>query len=182
MLKHLLILGGLSLIIGCTSAPTTDFNPDSNFSALRSYQLEEQSDPTSLDLQRMQQALTQQLAIKGFIRSDANADLKIRFGIKSITELQSYGSSFGIGYGSRNVGVGIRTPQQYREISYGKLIIEVINQKSNQVIWQAMSNKQLNQSLKGDERRQFIDAQVTQMMHLYPVHSVQPTNKNMRIN
>ncbi len=156
-------------LAGCSLAPRTDFNSNIDYDQYVSYQFVNAEAPRTLDGQRIENALNSQLPIKGIQSVDGDlAPLMIQYRIDDETELQSYGTSIGFGYTSRNAGIGMSTPERYREVKYGKLVIEFIDTETNQIIWQAISQNRLTESMSPIKREAFITKQVEQMLLQYP--------------
>ncbi|MGB7995492.1 MAG: DUF4136 domain-containing protein, partial [Photobacterium halotolerans] len=57
---------------------------------------------------------------------------------------------------------------RFREYTYGKLIVELIDNKTNKVIWRSISRRQLTESMTPTARDNFIQEQVSEMFTQYP--------------
>jgi hypothetical protein len=158
-------------LVGCSSAVSTDFKADVNYSQFHTYEFSENANKTatSLDAARVKEALNYQLTNKGLrLVTDSKTDLTVKYYIQAESELQSYGSSVGFGYGFNNVGVGFSSPTQYKENRYGKLIVELIQNTSNQVIWRSISQRKLTDEMSAQSRITFINEQINEMFKTYP--------------
>lgn len=159
------------LLIGCSSDVSTDFKDDVNYSQFHTYEFAENVNKTatSLDAARVKDALNYQLTNKGLkLNADDKTDLTVKYYIQAESELQSYGTTVGFGYGFSNVGVGFSTPTRYKENRYGKLIVELIQNTSNQVIWRSISQRKLTDDMTPQSRITFIDEQINEMFKTYP--------------
>ncbi len=159
------------LLVGCSSDVSTDFKENVNYSQFHTYEFAENANKTatSLDSARVKDALNYQLTNKGLeLGADKKTDLTVKYYIQAESELQSYGTSVGFGYGASNVGVGFRSPTRYKETRYGKLIVELIQNTSNQVIWRSTSQRKLTDEMTPQSRITFIDEQISEMFKTYP--------------
>jgi hypothetical protein len=80
----------------------------------------------------------------------------------------SSGSSFGIGYGWNNFRGGMSTPQNYHQQTYGQLVVELIDDKTNIVVWTANSSRKLTRSMSSKEREELIYEEIAEMFQQYP--------------
>ncbi|WP_158589012.1 DUF4136 domain-containing protein [Alginatibacterium sediminis] len=165
-------------LAACTPSPIYDYDSSVDLSQYNSfaflgYDDAENENILSLDAGRAQNAVTSQLKLKGIEKVDADPDLLVSFDILEESELQSYGGSFGVGYSSNRYGVGMRTPERYREVKYGKLVVEVADSQSRQVVWRAQSQRKLSQTMSTDKRSVFINEQIDQMFSQFPQTTAQ---------
>lgn len=170
----LTVLALSSLLAACSADVSRDYNTAVNYSRYQTYTFskEPQNDAISLDAARVQDAISTQLYSKGMKQVDSNADLTVRHAIVEQTDYRSYGTSLGFGYGyglsHSHLGVAYTTPTQIREYRYGKLVVELIDNKSNQVVWRATSQRKLTETMTPSSRRSFIDGQINEMFKGYP--------------
>ncbi|WP_036821925.1 DUF4136 domain-containing protein [Photobacterium sanctipauli] len=160
----------LILVTGCTADVATDYNSAVNYSQFKTYQFapSAENNAVTLDAARVEDAISSQLYAKGLKPSEENADLTVQHSILEQSEFQSYGTSFGFGYGYRNVGVAYSAPRQYKEYRYGKLVVELIENDTNQIVWRSVSQRKLTETMTPDSRRKFIDEQIQEMFNNYP--------------
>jgi len=159
------------LLIGCSADVSTDYNRQINYSQFKTYQFAAPPSQTavSLDATRVEEAITTQLANKGLQHaSETSADLTVKHYIENQSDFESYGTSVGFGYASRNVGIGFSSPTRYKEYKYGKLIVELIENTSNQVVWRSVSQRRLTETMTPSSRIEFIDKQISEMFKQYP--------------
>ncbi|UTV29976.1 DUF4136 domain-containing protein [Photobacterium atrarenae] len=169
MLPFLRLLLLTLILAGCSAPVTTDYNTQINYDQFKTYQFApgHSSYVISLDDSRVEEAISVQLHSKGLKQGD-NADLTVKHYIRQQSDFQSYGTSVGFGYGYRHIGVAYSTPVRYREYTYGKLIVELIDNQSNQIVWRAVSQRKLTESMTPSSREAFIDEQVFEMFKNYP--------------
>ncbi|MCY9853599.1 DUF4136 domain-containing protein [Vibrio mediterranei] len=166
-------LTSLFFLIGCASDVATDYDSSTNFSAFKTYQYQENSaDPVSLDRARIKKAVDNEMALRGLTLVDKDADVLVYYDILEGTELLADGPSFGFGIGSGGYnsayGVGVRTPTRVKEKKFGKLSVELIDAKSNDVVWRSVSQRQLTETMEPADRDVFVQEQVHKMFEEYP--------------
>ncbi|MGF1703669.1 DUF4136 domain-containing protein [Photobacterium makurazakiensis] len=171
-MKRCKLFLGVLLLAGCTSDVATDYNSATNYAVFKTYQFASSSNDhaLSLDAARVEDAISGQLYAKGLKPAQTDADLTVQHSILEQSDFQSYGTSFGFGYGYRNVGVAYSAPRQYKEYRYGKLVVELIENNTNQIVWRSVSQRKLTETMSPDSRRKFIDEQIREMFKNYPPH------------
>ena len=155
-------------VTACTTV-TTDVDKQADFSSYKTFDFGEQSEtPTSLDARRIEQGLATQLESKGLSRVQSGGDLYVHHDIIKESELVSSGSSFSVGYGWNSFGVITSSPERYKEKKYGKLVVELVDTKANQVVWKGVSSRKLTESMSTEKREELISEEVTKMFENYP--------------
>ncbi|MGF1686786.1 DUF4136 domain-containing protein [Photobacterium japonica] len=169
-----------SVLMACTSDVATDYNQAANYSLFKTYQFApfKSDNVTTLDGGRVQDAIASELYQKGLTKVPSGADLTVRHAIIEQSDYKSYGTSFGFGYGYQNWGLAYSAPTDFKEYRYGKLVVELIDNANKQIVWRAISNKKLTESMSPTARRQFIDGQVHEMFKDYPPGQVSTNNNN----
>ncbi|WP_087017901.1 DUF4136 domain-containing protein [Thaumasiovibrio subtropicus] len=156
-------------LTGCSMAPRTDFSANVDYSQFDTYQFEDSTAPRSIDAKRIETALNSQLPEKGITLSHTDeAPLMVIYRIEDERELQSFGTTVGFGYHSRNMGIGMSTPERYREVKFGRLVLEFVDTQSNQVVWQAVSTRRLTESMSPQRREAFFEREIREMLALFP--------------
>lgn len=164
----------LLVVSGCAADVATDYDANANFASFKTYQYQENPDvAVGLDAARIKKAVDKELAIKGFQQVESNSDVLVRYRILEGTELQSSGPTFGFGvgggsYGGGGYGVGVRTPERIKEKKFGKLNVELIEAKNNEVVWSSVSQRQLTETMEPADRDVFVQEQVHKMFEEYP--------------
>ncbi|GHA34878.1 DUF4136 domain-containing protein [Photobacterium aphoticum] len=163
-----------SVLAACSSDVATDYSQSTNYSAFKTYQFapSQPHTATTLDAGRVEQAIASELYQKGLSEASAGADLTVRHSIIEQRDYRSYGTSFGFGYGYRSWGMAYSAPMDFEEYRYGKLVVELIDNANNQIVWRAISRKKLTESMSTNSRRQFIDGQIHEMFKEYPPNQV----------
>ncbi len=166
-------LMGSLLLAGCASKVSYDYNPDYPFASQDSFAFDTKtkSGASSLDERRLRTAIEQALAAKGVRETSEAADMRVRYRIEDTRRLESSGLSFGFGIGAGHGGIGVSTAPPAREVKEGQLVLEIIDPARDEVIWSAVSRRNLRADMEPRERAKFIDEIVREMLANYPPQS-----------
>ncbi|HHF3008017.1 TPA: DUF4136 domain-containing protein [Vibrio diabolicus] len=168
MWKGLILWAVMMLVSACTTV-TTDVDKQADFSAYRTFDFGAQAEtPTSIDGRRIEQGLAEQLEDKGLIKVNSGGDLYVHHDIVEESELVSSGSSVSFGYGWNSFGVITSSPERYKERKYGKLVVELVDAKANQVVWKGVSSRKLSESMSSEKRESLIEKEIAKMFENYP--------------
>ncbi|MBT0056272.1 DUF4136 domain-containing protein [Vibrio alginolyticus] len=164
-----LILGLVVMLVSACTTVTTDVDKQADFSAYRTFDFGAQAEaPTSIDGRRIEQGLAEQLEGKGLIKVNSGGDLYVHHDIVEESELVSLGSSVSFGYGWNSFGVITSSPERYKERKYGKLVVELVDAKANQVVWKGVSSRKLSESMSSEKRESLIQEEIAKMFESYP--------------
>ncbi|BCB44542.1 MULTISPECIES: DUF4136 domain-containing protein [Vibrio] len=164
-----LILGAVMMLVSACTTVTTDVDKQADFSAYRTFDFGAQAEtPTSIDGRRIEQGLAEQLEDKGLIKVNSGGDLYVHHDIVEESELVSSGSSVSFGYGWNSFGVITSSPERYKERKYGKLVVELVDAKANQVVWKGVSSRKLSESMSSEKRESLIEEEIAKMFENYP--------------
>ncbi|SFM37859.1 DUF4136 domain-containing protein [Marinobacter zhejiangensis] len=167
-----LILALCVVLSGCAANVVTDYDAAASFDQYQSWAFsgdQQESGFLSLDSARVEAALVRELNAKNLVRRDADeADLLVSYQLVQEDRLETYGFSYGVGFGHRNFGWGLATAPQVREVTEGKLVVRLADRNTQQVVWQAISKRYLNENQSPETRSELIDESVTDMFALYP--------------
>jgi len=158
-------------ISACTIKPVSDFRSELDYTLYNTFAFapKAQGVADSIDNARIREAVTIQLAQKGLQVANINdADLQVIYRIETETELESFGNSFGVGFGGKRSRIAFSTPDNYYEREYGKLVLEFLDPNSQAIIWQSISQRQLHEKISTDKRTEFINAEIKLMLNAYP--------------
>lgn len=178
MLLRSLLLILLSTLAACAQKPVTyDYDPAAAGLSMNTYALSEPaSGPQyqSLDNNRIAAALRKGLAARNVKEvSRDQADVWVAYRVEQERNLEKSGVSFGFGFGTGNVGLGVGTGPKAKEVIEGRLVVDMVSPKSQQVVWTAKSNKSLRESMSPAERDALINELVTEMLANFPPASGQ---------
>ncbi|MDF5484958.1 DUF4136 domain-containing protein, partial [Vibrio parahaemolyticus] len=110
----------------------------------------------------------EQLEGKGLNKVNSGGDLYVHHDIVEESELVSSGSSVSFGYGWNSFGVITSSPERYKERKYGKLVVELVDAKANQVVWKGVSSRKLSESMSSEKRESLIQEEIAKMFESYP--------------
>lgn len=169
------------MIVTSCEAPlkvTNDYDRKANFQQYKTFALNKVTDPqkqsiSQLNQNRIDNAVTAEMIRKGFQQSD-NPDLLVNLAVvlqnkKSVTantDYYGYGGfyrPYGWGVGMGATGYTTYSVQNYKE---GSLIIEVVDAKTKNLLWEGIGNKEIDGPVKDPDT--VIPAAVTKIMASFP--------------
>lgn len=155
---------------GCAKSVYTDFDQQFAYQDIQTYDIavKASTSPVSLDDSRIERALEREMAAKGIKETDTSPNVTLRYFVQPKTEAIAHGPSISFGYGSRRFGARYETPIRIEERDYGQLVVEMVDNQSNQVIWRAVSNRKLTDSMTPSSKNEFINEQVAAMFADFP--------------
>lgn len=176
MLLRSLLLVLLSTLAACAQKPVAyDYDPAASRFSMNSYALSEPaSGPQfqSLDNNRIAAALRRQLAARNVKEASRDeADVWVAYRVEQERNLEKSGVSFGFGFGTGNLGMGVGTGPKAKEVIEGRLVVDMVNPKTQQVVWTAKSNESLRESMSPEQRDALINKLVTEMLANFPPKS-----------
>ncbi|MFT6926751.1 MAG: hypothetical protein ACJAZP_002371 [Psychromonas sp.] len=158
-------------VSACSVKPATDYVIGHDFSQYQSFAFvtTPKDAVVSIDSARIETAVVTSLSQKGISQTTKEqADFLVDYHIEKATELESFGSSIGVGIFGGRGGIGMSSPTRYRERNYGKLVLEFLNPNSQSIVWSSISQSPLNETMGTDKRAEFISAQITLMLSDFP--------------
>lgn len=172
MMRFLMLAVVTLALAGCASDVVTDYSSSVVFGNYSSWAFAKGSDSsafTSLDGTRVRAAIERELNRKALRRlPDAEADLLVSWQVVPEERLEQIGLGLGFGFGRGDFGWALSAPPPVREIREGKLVVELADSKSKEVVWRAASRRYLNENQSPEDRRQLIDEVVAEMFSKYP--------------
>ena len=170
---RVLFVAAMALVLaGCASNVVTDYNSATVFGNYASWAFapsQQASGFTSLDDSRVRNAIERELTRKAMrVLPDVEADLLVSWQIVPEDRLEQVGVGLGFGFGRGNFGWGVSAPPPVREITEGKLVVELADRRSEEVVWRAASRRYLNENQAPETRRKLIDEVVSEMFSKYP--------------
>ncbi len=162
----------ICLFLGaCVSPVVIDSQEGASLNQYRSYAFVEQNEdqPRALDDQRARSALKTALSEKGLSPvASGQADLHVRHFFKREQRYDGSVLQFGFGFSRNNVGVGTTTPVEGDITEEYKLVVQVVDPASNNVVWQATSRDRLYDEMSSERRSERIRKAVDEMFQRYP--------------
>ena len=172
MMRFLMLAVVTLVMTGCASNVVTDYNSSvvfGNYSSWAFVSGTDNSSFTSLDGTRVRSAIERELNRKALRQvPEAEADMLVSWQIVPEERLEQTGLGLGFGFGSGNFGWALSAPPPVREIKEGKLVVELADSQSKEVVWRAVSRRYLNENQSPETRRELIDEVVAEMFAKYP--------------
>jgi len=159
------------LLGGCAQKLANyDYNPGFNYASYQGYALQQSEKQTyqSLDGSRIEQAIQKALAGRYSQVEQGAADFLVAYYLQAERKIDSSGVSFGFGVSGGNMGVGVSTGPKAKEKTEGKLILEVVDTQSNQLVWTAKATRNLLDSMNPSQREYLIQDVVQEMLANFP--------------
>jgi len=167
-----LVLLLVFILAGCSSNVIYDYDPAVPFNQFEYYRFVHglSSDGRkSLDNNRIQKSITHALLGKGLQKSEAGPKvLLVHYAVEEERHLRSTGFSYSFGAIHRHFGLGTHVSPQVKEIKERKLVVELIEPLEKNVIWRAVSKRNLRNSMGPNERTVFINKLIAEMFQNYP--------------
>lgn len=174
MKNFLLSVLALSVFGACSSIKvTSDFDRDANFASYKTYALTPEANQlqiSDINRKRLIDAVTNELALKGFTVSDQPdvlIDLKITAQQKETATATNTGG-YGAGYGYRWGGGFSTTTINVEQYVEGTLFIDMIDNAKKQLVWQGRGVGTLDPDASAEKREKNINYGVKQIFMKYP--------------
>ena len=181
IVNRFIVLFVLVLLAGCSGYSVKyDFDPSANFRGYRSYDWYASSrkaqgrkgDENPLTDRRVRASVEQQLQGKGFrLETKAEPDFLIAYYPIYRTRRVRTHTSVGVGGWRRPWGYGVGTrfgtseTHAYKE---GTIVLEIIDSKSNQLVWQARAEGALTAHDDPQEAQEQIAQAVRDLLDRFP--------------
>jgi hypothetical protein len=137
-------IASLSLLLLCACASNVVVNYDKNtdFSRYHTYGWGKGSPAKNPDLDRqIVESIDEQLARKGFTRTDAEPDLLVSYLAATHEEIDynesSYGSGLGPAYGSLDTSSSADVPMKVR---VGEIVVDMFDTKQKRNVWHGVGS------------------------------------------
>ncbi|UCG75757.1 MAG: DUF4136 domain-containing protein [Gemmatimonadota bacterium] len=166
----------LGALVGCGGVKTkADWNPATNFAALKTFQLipgqeTEGSGTEQLDAfttQRIESAIAQDLSSKGFQKVDSGGDMGVGYTLTTKDDVSL--ETVGTGWGGWRWGLGGTETTTAVHTTVGTLVIAVFQGSTKNLIWHGSGQTDLKQgNASPQQREQKIDEIVTKILEQFP--------------
>ena len=165
-LKYLFLI----FIVACSSTNIVyDYDGKTDFKVYRTFNFFEDAGKglNELNVKRVTNEITNVLQQKDMKLAE-NPDMYINILSKENKKIERGTIGIGIG-GGQNVGFGISggIPIGSKKINE-ELLIDFVDGKTNQLIWQGISNNQLKENASPDDRRVYYAKIIVKMLSNYP--------------
>ncbi|SDR72733.1 protein of unknown function [Polaribacter sp. KT25b] len=166
----------LFLLMSCSSSKVmTDYDNAINFSDFKTYSFYEDvgGGLNELDVKRVIFAINFELNQRGFKETES-PDFYINVTSKTSESSNNNSIGIGVGGGGRNSGFGISggIPIGAKKLNE-ELVIEFVNAKTNQIIWEGALNSKIKENRNPEEKELQYTEVVKKILNHYP-----PNNEN----
>jgi hypothetical protein len=159
----LALLGAITL----AQSVTYDFDRSANFASFKTYTWVRGTNlPDQLNHQRIMGAVDAQLALKGLARVDSNADVLLAYHATFDEDVQI--SGFSSGWGGYRFGGMRNGTATVDEILVGTLAVDVVDAKTNAIVWRGMATKEIDVKASPEKRDKNINKAAAKLFKDYP--------------
>ena len=168
---------GFAVLAACSSISTSyDFDPDADFSGLKTYAwFDPEVDPTAdlsegspLVRKRVRRAVEARLDALGFTRVDRDADFHLVVHLEARQRVRST-PSVHAGYGSRRGysywGASSSEVEVYDE---GSIILDVVDRRKKQLMWRGVARSAIPSNPKPEKITKIVDEACEKLVALFP--------------
>jgi hypothetical protein len=163
----------LAALVGLAACSTlsvhTDYDPAAPFHNYRTYSWHDDA-PVANQLldRRIVAAVDKELTAKGLKRVDSGGDVFATYhgAVDKRMDISTVGYGYGGWYGPYG-GVS-STHTSVNEIPTGTLIVDLVDAKSNQMVWRGTAEDDLRSSSSPEQAQQRVDDAVKEMFHKFP--------------
>lgn len=168
--------------LGCSSLKVSqDYQSNHDFTQMETFAwkdaVQKKTGDIRIDSQlindRIRRAVDQVMTKKGFIKTaDTSPDLHIEYQYVISKKLESRPVSTGVGFGygswGRAGGVAISTGTDIREYDEGLLLVNFLNPKTGELLWQGKSTRIVKTHSTPEKITQDIDMTIEKMLDQFP--------------
>jgi len=169
----------LGLILASCGTPvkvTSDYDRANDFSGYKTftvYDIKTKGQVSSLNADRIVNAIKAELTKKGFIEISSNPDLQInaltflkdKQAVTANTNYYGYGGDYR-SYGYWGAGIGGSTSYDTYNYKDGSLIIDIIDTKTKKMVWTGTGNAEIDKAPKDPD--EFIAGAVKKILSAFP--------------
>ena len=175
-MKKLIILFLVTITMACSSLKiAVDYDRQIDFSKYKTYNFAEGDllpNVGQLDRDRIIRAIENEMSLKGFTKSD-NPEILLDLHVKTKEQMEATatttGPGYGYGYGRFGYGGGFSTTQiSYDEYTVGTLIINLVDNSSQNIVWQGTGSKTLAENASAAKKESNINYAIQQIFSKYP--------------
>jgi hypothetical protein len=165
-------LARIAALLGTTvlaQSVTTDYDRSANFASFKSYAWVRGTDvPDQLNHRRIVQSIDAQLTQKGMrmVEKSANPDVLIAYHANFDRDLQING--FSSGWGAYRWGGNRSGTARAEEITVGTLVVDMVDAKSNTIVWRGMASKDLDERASAAKRDKNARKAMEKLFKNYP--------------
>lgn len=171
-LKFTTLLLVLFVLTSCTTVRVvSDYDRQANFNEYNSFAFYkpgiDKAEISDLDKKRILRAINSELAAKGLNKSDS-PDLLVSIFTKERERINVYNNNFGWGWGWNPWWYGGYYGNSVSRSTEGSLYIDLIDAKTNELVWQGVGSARLITSGNIDKKEARIREIVREILMKYP--------------
>ena len=155
-------------VVACSTLEVnTDYAPGTDFSKYKTFTMKHGAAARdAIAVQRFELSLANALQARGLRQVPDGADLNVfdHFVIGKDTQLNTYGYG---GYG-RWGGMGGMQTTTVQQIPTGTVVVDLVDTKTNNMVWRGIAKDQLSTSATPEERQQKADQVAQKLFENYP--------------
>ncbi len=187
-MKNILIALGVLLLTACAKTPDWDYDRDANFANYKTFAFVEganlSKNTTNYQIsplmeKRVRDAVENVLSVQGFQLVDkSKADVLINYLASVETKIDkdtmTFGTSMGpYPYSARwsSWGISYNTHTTTREYEVGTLILDVIDAKTNMLVWRGAKEGRLKKNQTPAKRAEVVNSTVAEILSNFPPKS-----------
>jgi hypothetical protein len=155
-----------------------DYNKEANFATFKTYA---HKDGTKVGQplidDRIVAAIDEQMAAKGFTKSESNPDVFVVYHVAfdKQKDISTFSSGYGGGYGPYGWGWGggwgggmATSTTTVRDIVMGTLVVDMADAKKGQLAWRGMATKEVKTQASPEKRDKSIGEAMKKIFKNYP--------------
>lgn len=172
-MKKLFLISLVAVMASCSSVQTSyDYDKQADFSKYKTFAFSEDAlnlPIEQLNRDRILKAVETELTAKGFTKS-ATPDVLIDLQVKAKQETEAVATNTGGYYGGRYGFAGGygTTRVDYNEYTVGSLFINMVDKKTDKIVWQGRGSKTIDENASAEKRDMNINNGVKAIFMKYP--------------
>ncbi|WP_339696061.1 DUF4136 domain-containing protein [uncultured Marixanthomonas sp.] len=176
-LKFIPLLLLFAFVASCTSVRVaTDYDRKADFNSYNTFAFYkpgiDKAEINDLDKKRILRAIDAELAAKG-LSKNKSADLLVSIFTKENERVDVYNNNFGYGWGWNPWYYGGYSGNTVSRSTEGSLYIDLIDAKTNELVWQGIGSARLITSGNIDDKEERIREIVNEILAEYPPGAMQ---------
>lgn len=152
-----------------TITVSTDYDRKADFASYATFELRSgESMKNRLMRERIEAALVRELEARGLARAAGRVDLWVSAHVRMSNEKQIDTTRFGYGWGRWGYWGGGVATTRVRKVPVGTLIVDIVDAREKQLVWQGVASDAIDPGASVDERDRMVNAMVARMLADYP--------------
>ncbi|WP_083608196.1 DUF4136 domain-containing protein [Teredinibacter haidensis] len=177
------LLSLIVLISGCANQPSSvDYREGYDFSNLRRYAMldvdtsvYENPKVSELEIERVEQLMTAELAKRYTLAEKEQADFLVRFFlvVEERMKVDTFNATFGMFRGGYGYHYGLETPEvKNTYFQQGSIIVDILDAKTDDVIWRGSTEGKIRKNPTPEERKARVARLLKDLFARFPPQAV----------